>query len=141
MLFNLQGDGAGSSSAFLRFFIDPSNYDADGAAEVALGWVLTGVVIAMICVAMMASGKWLFKERAPLPAKRWSLSKVFGWLLLGWLPILVALGLIYYFSINFTMILAIGGYFKGVIFTALIYALVMVVVDFIVPRFRTDYGR
>ncbi|MBL8191602.1 MAG: hypothetical protein JNK38_26525 [Acidobacteria bacterium] len=138
MLFILQEEG--SSSAFLRFFIDPSSYDAEGAADVALSWVLTGVVIAVVCTAMMAGGKWFFKVRAPMKAQRWSLLKVFGWLVLGWLPILLTLGLIYYFSINFTMILAIGGYFKGVIFTALLYALVMILVDFIIPRFRTDYG-
>lgn len=94
----------------------------------------------MICTAVMASGKWLLKERAHLKNKRWPMVKVFGWLLLGWLPVILVLGLIYYFSINFTMILAIGGYFKGVIFTALLYGLVMIVVDLIIPRFRSDYG-
>jgi hypothetical protein len=139
MLFILlQDDVVGSSSAFLRFFV--TNHDVDGAEDVALSWVLTGVVIAGVCTAMMAGGKWVFKERASLGGKHWPLPKVFGWLLLGWLPILLVLGLIYYFSINFTMVLAIGGYFKGVMFTALLYVLVMIVVDLIITRFRSDYG-
>lgn len=138
MPFILQDDVIGGSSEFLRFFV--TNHDIEGAEDVALSWVLTGVVIAMICTAVMASGKWLLKERAHLKNKRWPMVKVFGWLLLGWLPVILVLGLIYYFSINFTMILAIGGYFKGVIFTALLYGLVMIVVDLIIPRFRSDYG-
>jgi polyferredoxin len=138
MLFILQDDVVGGSSAFLRLFV--TNQDIDGAEGVALSWVLTGIVIAAICTAVMAGGKWLLKERAHLGCKHWPLPKVFGWLLLGWLLILLVLGLIYYFSIDFTMILAIGGYFKGVIFTALVYAVVMIVVDLIIPRFRSDYG-
>lgn len=140
MSFLLQDDGAESSSEFLRFFIDPANYGTSGAEETALSWVLTGIVIATSCAALMATGKWLFKEHAPLPAKPWRLPKVFGWLVLGWLPILIVLGLIYYLNIDFKMILNIGGYFKGVIFTAIIYALVMIGADLIIPRFRSDYG-
>jgi hypothetical protein len=62
-------------------------------------------------------------------------------MLLGWVPILVAILTEYYLNISFKQILGVGGLFKGIVFAWVLYTISMFVADFIVPRFRSDYGK
>ncbi|MGH9842986.1 MAG: hypothetical protein ACREEM_29970 [Blastocatellia bacterium] len=141
MLFIFQEESSGVASEFLRFFIDPNYLDAPGAEDVALNWVIAGTVIAMVLMAVMELGKWLRKERAALTHKRWPLLRVFGWTFLGWAPVFAIIWLFYYFNTDFKMVMGVGGFFKGVLFAWLSYFVLMIVVDFIIPRFRSDYGK
>lgn len=140
MLFIFQEEVSGSwLSSFFKFFIDPNYLDAPGAEMAASSWVFTAMVIALLFAALMEVVKWIRKERAPLNRKHWPLRFVLGWMALGCLPILLCVLGFYAADNRFKQVLGLNGFFKGVVFGWMVYAAVMLVVDFAIPRFRADF--
>ncbi|MBS1807716.1 MAG: hypothetical protein JST84_05955 [Acidobacteria bacterium] len=142
MLMMLLQEEAGASSLdkWVEVFIEPNNLNVQGAHETAFSWAMTGIVIAVLITGSMAALKWFLKERAALKDKRWKLAKVTGFMAAGLLIAFIPLLAIYYLSMNFTLILGVQGFFKGVIFAWVIYLLAMLASDLIAPWSRTDYG-
>ena len=130
-----------SASPFLEWFIDENNRGIDGAEDTALSWVITGVVIAVLVTGAMMLIKWFRKERASIVNKRWPLPKVLLFIFAGLFPLFVVLLAIYYFNLNFTMVIGAGGFFKGVVFAWLLYFIFMIGGDFIAPWSRPDWAR
>jgi hypothetical protein len=130
-----------SASPFLDWFIDESNRGIAGAEDTAMSWVITGVVIAVLVTGVMMLIKWFSKERSPIVRKIWPLTKVFLFMFLGMFPLFIILLAIYYFDLDFTMIIGTSGFFKGVIFSWLLYLIFMVGGDFITPWSRSDWAR
>lgn len=142
MLFIFQEEVSDSwLSSFFRFFIDPNYLDAPGSEMAASNWVFTALVVAVLVAGLMEVVKWVRKERASINRKHWPLRSVFGWIALGFLPILIFVLAFYLTDNSFKQVLGWGGFFKGVVFGWLIYVVVMIVVDICVPRFRSDYGK
>jgi hypothetical protein len=142
MLALLQDENSSSWLGDLaqRLFLDPNSYGVPGAQETAMSWMLTGLVISVLLTGTMALVKKLRKDRATVNGKRWSLPKVFGFAAIGLFVVFAILLAVYYFSLNFTSIIGVQGFFKGVVFAWVIYLLTMVGNDLIWPWSRTDYG-
>jgi len=130
-----------SASTFLEWFIDENNRGIDGAEDTAMNWVITGVVIAVLITGVMMLIKWFRKERAPIVNKHWPLSKVFLFMFVGVFPLFIVLLIIYYFDLDFMMIIGTSGFFKGVLFAWLLYFIFMIGGDFITPWSRPDWAR
>jgi hypothetical protein len=128
-----------SSNLFLDWFIPEGSRGIAGAQDTAMSWVLSGIVIAVLMTGGMIFLKWLLKERAPLPRKRWVISKVLLYMLTGLLPVFAILWALYYLNDDFKMILEIGGFFKGVLFTWSLYIFFMIGMDLLASWSRPDY--
>jgi hypothetical protein len=134
----LQDEGA---SSFLQWFIEESNRGMAGAEDTAMSWVITGAVIAVLVTGVMMLIKWFRKERAPMVKKIWPLPKVFLFMFVGMFPLFFVLLTIYYFDLNFPMVIGTSGFFKGVVFAWLLYLIFMISGDFITPWSRPDWAR
>lgn len=130
-----------SASPFLEWFIDENNRGIDGAEDTAMSWVITGVVIAVLVTGAMMLIKWFRKERASVVNKIWPLPKVLLFIFAGLFPLFAVLLAVYYFNLNFTMVIGTGGFFKGVVFAWLLYFIFMIGGDFIAPWSRPDWAR
>jgi hypothetical protein len=123
-----------SANLFLDWFIPENNRGIAGAQDTAMSWVISGIVIAVLITGAMSFLKWLLKERASLRDKRWVISKVILYMLAGWVPVFAILWLFYYFNDDFKMVLEVGGFFKGVLFTWSLYIFFMVGMDLLWSR-------
>jgi hypothetical protein len=128
-----------SSNVILDWIIPENNRGIAGAEDTAMSWVLAGIVIAILITGLMIFLKWYLKERAPLPKKRWVMSKVILYILCGLLPVFAVLWAVYYFNNDFIMIIEVGGFFKGVLITWFLYILLMVGIDLLTPWARPDW--
>ena len=132
-LFELPG---GIWGAILRFFLaDP---DVDGAADSATSWLITAVVIAVICSGLMLFAKYLFKQGKPLVLQGWRLGRAVGHSLLGLVPVLAVLLIIYFTNLSFQMVIQPPGLFKGIFFAWLLYLLFEMTADWIM--WRSDWN-
>ena len=103
--------------------------------------MITGIVIAVLVTGLMMLIKWFRKERASVVNKIWPLPKVFLFMFMGLFPLFVVLMTIYYFNLNFAMVIGMGGFFKGVVFAWMLYLIFMISGDFIAPWSRPDWAR
>jgi len=112
------------SSGFLQLFVD--SCEDEGCEETALNWVLAAVVVAIVCALLMLAIKWLKKYTAiTLIQKAWSRGQTIVLIVVGVLPVLIALMTIWYTTRNFFNYVGVGGLLKGVVFSWVVYVLLM----------------
>jgi len=112
------------SSGFLQLFID--SCEDEGCEETALNWVIAVVVVAIVAALLMLAIKWLKKYTAiNLIQKAWSRGQTIVLIIVGVLPVLLALIVIWYTTRNFFNYVGVGGLLKGVVFSWVVYVLLM----------------
>lgn len=112
------------SSGFLQLFVDAC--EDEGCEDTALNWVIAAVVVAIVCALLMLAFKWFKKYTAiNLIQKAWSRGQTLILIVGGVLPVLIALIIIWYTTRNFFNYVGVGGLFKGVVFSWLLYVLFM----------------
>ena len=112
------------SSGFLQLFID--SCEDEGCEQTALNWVLAAAVVAIVCTLAMLGIKWFKKYAAiNLKEKAWSRLETVVLIIVGLLPVLIALLIIWYTTRNFFNYVGMGGLLKGVVFAWLLYVLMM----------------
>jgi len=112
------------SSGFLQLFID--SCEDEGCEETALNWVLAAAVVAIVCTLVMLGIKWFKKYAAiNLKEKAWSRLETVVLIIVGLLPVLIALLIIWYTTRNFFNYVGMGGLLKCVVFAWLLYVLMM----------------
>lgn len=112
------------TSGFLQLFID--SCEDDGCDETALNWVIAAVVVAIVAALLMLAVKWLKKYTAiNLIQKAWSRGQTIVLIIFGVLPVLLALIIIWYTTRNFFNYVGVGGLLKGVVFSWVVYVLLM----------------
>jgi hypothetical protein len=138
ILFQVGQEAEAGGASWLDFFV--KEIGVPGARQTAQEWVITGIVMAVLVTGLMLALKWKLKDKAGTAREVWPLSRVFGFAFVGLFPAFLVMLAIYYFNLNFTMILGVGGLFKGVLFEWLLYLAAMFVGDMAIRRFRSDYG-
>src|ERR1041384_3958551 len=104
------------SSGFLQLFVDAC--EDEGCEETALNWVIAVVVVAIVCALLMLAFKGLKKYTAiNLIQKGWSRGQTLILIIVGVLPVLIALVIIWYTTRNFFNYVGVGGLLKGVVFS------------------------
>ena len=112
------------TSGFLQLFID--SCEDEGCDETALNWVIAAVVVAIVAALLMLAVKWLKKYTAiNLIQKAWSRGQTIVLIIVGVLPVLLALIIIWYTTRNFFNYVGVGGLLKGVVFSWVVYVLLM----------------
>lgn len=110
------------SSDFLQLFLD--SCDAEGCEDTALNWVVATIVVAIVCALLILTFKWLKKYTAiNLVQKAWSRGQTVVLVIVGMLPVLMTLLIIWYSVRNFFNYVGFGGLLKGVVFSWLLYVL------------------
>jgi hypothetical protein len=91
-----------------------------------LNWILAAVVVALVCALLMLAVKWFKKYSAiTLVQKAWSRGQTIVLIIVGFLPVLIVLLIIWYTTRNFFNYVGVGGLLKGVVFAWLLYGLMM----------------
>lgn len=112
------------TSGFLELFIDTC--EDEGCEETALNWVLAVMVVAIICTLVMLGIKWFKKYAAiNLKQKAWSRLQTVVLIVVGLVPVLLVLLIIWYTTRNFFNYVGMGGLLKGVVFAWVIYVAMM----------------
>lgn len=112
------------SSGFLQLFLD--SCEDEGCEDTALNWVIAVLVVAIVCALLMLAIKWLKKYTAiNLIQKAWSRGQTIILIIIGVLPVLIALITIWYTTRNFFNYVGVGGLLKGVVFSWAVYVLLM----------------
>jgi len=112
------------TSGFLQLFID--SCEDEGCDETALNWVIAAIVVAIVAALLMLAVKWLKKYTAiNLIQKAWSRGQTIVLIIVGVLPVLLALIIIWYTTRNFFNYVGVGGLLKGVVFSWVVYVLLM----------------
>src|SRR5215212_1749665 len=124
------------SSSFLQLFID--SCEDEGCEETALNWVIAAAVVAVVGALFMMGIKGLKKYAAiNLIQKAWSRGQTAILIIVGLLPVLIVLLVIWYTTRNFFNYVGVGGLLKGVVFSWLLYAL-MVFAGHVVSPWRRE---
>lgn len=99
-----------------------TNRDVEGWETTATNWLIAAVVVAIIIALLMVLVKWALKQRAGGPRdKTWSRSRSVAFVLYGFLPIALAVGLSWYLSLDFHTIAGVPGLFKGICIAWILY--------------------
>jgi hypothetical protein len=111
-------------SDFLKFFT--SNREIDDWQDTASGWVLTALVISVLCAGLMLFYKWLRKYMAgSIKEKTWSRGETSLLILVGLIPVFLAALIIWYATRDYFNIIGVGGLVKGIVFSWLLYLIFM----------------
>lgn len=121
-----------SFTQILRFFAACRD---DGWEEVASQWLITALVIAILCAALMLVTKWILKKQAG-PIHAWSGVKTVLFNLIGLLPILLILVVIFAASeVTLQVCLGLPSLFVGTFFSWVVYLLSVFLVHLVLwPR-------
>jgi len=112
-------------SGFLQFFAD--NRDFDEWDRIALNWIIAAVVISVTCTGLTMAYKWWRKKSAGvIRLEAWSRGETLGLITVGLLPVLILTLLVYYYSRDFENVVGVGGLMKGILFSWIMYLLLMV---------------
>jgi hypothetical protein len=112
------------SSNFLKLFVD--SCEEDGCEDTALNWVIAALVIAVVCALAMLAFKWLRKYTAAnLIQKAWSRGQTVVLTLVGLIPVVIVLLVVWYTTRNFFNYVGVGGLLKGIVMAWLMYVLFM----------------
>jgi hypothetical protein len=104
------------------------NHDADGWQETAQSWLFAGIVIAVICAGLMLSYKWLKKHSAEnIDKKIWSRGQTVMLMIVGLLPLLLMMTVLWYSTRDYFDVVGVGGLLKGVVVGWLFYLVLMFV--------------
>lgn len=112
------------SSSFLKLFVD--SCEEDGCEDTALNWVIAALVIAVVCALATLAFKWLRKYTAAnLIQKAWSRGQTVVLTLVGLIPVVIVLLVVWYTTRNFFNYVGVGGLLKGIVMAWLMYVLFM----------------
>ncbi|HEX5702265.1 MAG TPA: hypothetical protein VFX97_03500 [Pyrinomonadaceae bacterium] len=111
-------------SGFLELFLDAC--DEEGCEETAMNWVIAALVIAAICALVMLGFKWLRKYMAiNIVQKAWSRGQTMLLIVVGLIPVVIVLLVVWYMTRNFFNFVGVGGLMKGIVMAWIIYILCM----------------
>jgi heme/copper-type cytochrome/quinol oxidase subunit 2 len=110
---------------FLRFFTEDRRR---GWEETATSWLITAVVISVLCAGGMLLYKF-FQRRAAgnIKEQTWSRGETVLLMLFGLIPVLFLVSLVWYSYPNYYNVMRLPGLFKGIAFAWVLYLLFMVV--------------
>ena len=110
---------------FLKWFTENR---IPGWQDTAQSWLITSIVIAVLCAGLMLLYKLMRKKAARnIVEQTWSPGKTILLILLGLLPVFLCVAAAWYTSSNFYNVMSVPGLFKGVLFAWLLYLLFMVI--------------
>jgi MFS family permease len=119
----------------LVFNLDPNNSDA-----VAVSWLTTIFVIAMILMVGMILYEWLLK-RMDKRREPWGRNKILLLMLAGAALTSIFVASVYAYSEDFQTVVTLPGLFVGVFISWVMSVVIFLVGHFIIPNFRRDlYG-
>ena len=119
-------------SDFLKFFT--TNRDIDDWESTALSWVLAALVISVLCAGLMMFIKWMRKHLAGnIKEKTWSRGETVLFMIVGMLPVFLVVLIIWYATRDYFNIIGVGGLLKGIIFSWVLYLLLMFVGHLLSP--------
>jgi uncharacterized membrane protein YqjE len=105
-------------------FID--SCEDEGCDETALNWVIATIVVSIVAALLMLAVKGLKKYAAiNLIQKAWSRGQTVVLIIVGLLPVLIVLIVIWYSTRNFFNYVGVGGLLKGVVLAWLLYVFLM----------------
>jgi hypothetical protein len=124
-------------SRILRMFVNSA--DDSGWEDTALNWLIAAFVIAGVCAGVMLIIKWLKKRGARnILQKTWGANKTVVLILLGLLPVFLTLLIVWYMTRNFFNYISVGGLLKGIVFSWLLYVVLMFAGHLLSPQWRRD---
>jgi hypothetical protein len=113
-------------NSILRFVA--TNRDIEDWEDTAFNWLMAAIVISVVVAGLMAAIKFVMKQQAPNIKRRvWPRGKTVVFILLGLLPVLLVTIFVWYLSRDFVNIVGVGGLFKGIVFSWLLYFTFMLV--------------
>lgn len=119
----------------LVFNLEPNNSDA-----VAVSWLTTLFVIAMILMSGMILYEWLLKRMDPRHYP-WGRTKILLLMLAGVAFTSVGVAIVYAYSDDFKTVVTPPGLFVGVFISWVMSVIIFLAGHFIIPNFRRDlYG-
>ena len=105
---------------FLQMLLD--SCEDDGCEDTALNWLIAAIVVAIVCSLFMLGVKWLKKYTAiNLVQKAWSRGQTVVLIIIGLLPVLITLIVIWYTVRNFFNYVGVGGLLKGIVLSWVVY--------------------
>ena len=105
---------------FLQMLLD--SCEGDGCEDTALNWLIAAIVVAIVCSLFMLGVKWLKKYTAiNLVQKAWSRGQTVVLIIVGLLPVLITLIVIWYTTRNFFNYVGVGGLLKGIVLSWVVY--------------------
>jgi hypothetical protein len=98
--------------------------DEEGCEDTALNWVIAAIVVALMCALLMLTFKWVRKYTAMnLIQKAWSRGQTVILMIVGLVPVVIVLLIIWYSTRNFFNYVGVGGLLKGILVSWLLYVL------------------
>ena len=111
-------------SSFLKMFVD--SCDEEGCEDTAFNWVIAVLVIAIVCALFTLGFKWLRKYTAiNIVQKAWSRGQTIVLILVGLIPVVLVLLIVWYTTRNFFNYVGVGGLLKGIVLSWFLYILFM----------------
>ena len=105
---------------FLQMLLD--SCEDDGCEDTALNWLIAAIVVAIVSSLFMLGIKWLKKYTAiNLVQKAWSRGQTVVLIIVGLLPVLITLIVIWYTTRNFFNYVGVGGLLKGIVLSWVAY--------------------
>jgi hypothetical protein len=113
-------------------FVD--SCDEEGCEDTALNWFIAAVVVALLCALLMLGFKWLRKYTAiNLVQKAWSRGQTIVLIIVGLVPSVLALLIVWYTTRNFFNYVGVGGLLKGIVVSWVLYVLFMITGHLVSP--------
>jgi hypothetical protein len=98
----------------LGWFSD--NHDAEGWDSTTQSWLISGIVIAVVCAGLMLCYKWLKKRAAETIEKKiWSRGQSVILMLVGLFPVLLFMLILWYTNRDYFDVVGVGGLMKGIL--------------------------
>jgi hypothetical protein len=111
---------------FLSWLIDDNN--SVGWEETAQSWLISAIVIAVLCAGLMLFYKWLKKRSAEnINTRIWSRGQTVILMLTGLLPVFLIMLTLWYVTRDYFDVVGVGGLFKGILFGWLLYLFLMLI--------------
>jgi len=105
---------------FLQMLLD--SCEDEGCEDTALNWLIAAIVVAIVCSLFMLGVKGLKKYTAiNLVQKAWSRGQTVVLIIVGLLPVLITLIVIWYTGRNFFNYVGVGGLLKGIVLSWVVY--------------------
>jgi heme/copper-type cytochrome/quinol oxidase subunit 2 len=121
-----------AANDFLRFFAEDRGIRK--WEEAVTGWLITALVIAVLCAGVMMLYKLMQKRSAGnIKGQTWSRGETMLLMLLGLIPVFLCEWVAWYTSSNFYNVMQVPGFFKGVGFAWLLYLFFMIAAHLVTP--------
>ena len=110
------------SSRFLQMFVD--SCDEEGCEDTAFNWVIAALVVAIVGALLMLAFKWFRKYTAiNIVQKAWSRGQTMVLIIVGLIPVVIVLLILWYSTRNFFNYVGVGGLLKGIVLSWVLYVL------------------